>query len=243
MRDVWVDWTAKEGKHTVTVRLASTTASLAGGAKRPIELDNTATGKSERIVDLDTDIDGVGNTDDTDDDNDGIPDVEELRGGTDPLNKDTNGDGVSDGKELEIAVKNKAEAEKLLSGNKESAGTIIGIIKKVENAIPVPIKTSATDGMNVLERFRVGEGYQARLAKGEVAQEITALKARVLGSQKTNNAKDAISSSVEKPFAYVKYAFFAVLQYFFEWQIIFYSVFLYILYRLARSTLGRVWDR
>ena len=37
---------------------------------------------------------------DTDDDNDGIPDTEEQGIGTNPLNPDTDGDGVQDGTEV-----------------------------------------------------------------------------------------------------------------------------------------------
>lgn len=47
-------------------------------------------------VDIDTDKDGLSNSDDTDDDNDGLLDYEEDRIGTDYLNYDTDGDGVSD---------------------------------------------------------------------------------------------------------------------------------------------------
>ena len=42
----------------------------------------------------DTDQDGIGNNADPDDDNDGLPDTAEAEIGTDPLNPDTDGDGV-----------------------------------------------------------------------------------------------------------------------------------------------------
>ena len=45
----------------------------------------------------DTDGDGQGNVCDSDDDEDGSPDAEESAEGTDPLVKDTDGDGVNDG--------------------------------------------------------------------------------------------------------------------------------------------------
>ena len=48
----------------------------------------------------DTDGDGISNDADTDDDNDGIPDAAESFFGTDPLNPDSDGDGVQDGTEL-----------------------------------------------------------------------------------------------------------------------------------------------
>lgn len=48
----------------------------------------------------DTDGDGIPNSIDTDDDNDGLSDIEEALYGTDPLRHDTDGDGVSDGQEV-----------------------------------------------------------------------------------------------------------------------------------------------
>jgi hypothetical protein len=47
-------------------------------------------------IDQDTDNDGIGNRTDVDDDNDGLNDEAELPLGTDPLNKDTDNDGVID---------------------------------------------------------------------------------------------------------------------------------------------------
>ncbi|HBB43882.1 MAG: Amidase [Parcubacteria group bacterium GW2011_GWA1_44_13] len=234
VRDVWVDWKATEGKHVMTARITGTTASLAGGAKRDIVLDNTETGKSERDIDLDTDGDGVGNREDLDDDNDGVSDVDELRNSTNPLKKDTDGDGLSDGKELELIAKQKAEAEKLATTSAEPAGSILGTIKKVEENIPVPVKEGATASANTLERFRIGEGYQVRLAKEEKAREIDSMASRAPG---------AVSNTAEKPFAYVMLAILTLLQYFLEWQIIFYGVLLYALYRLIRFVSARVWER
>lgn len=48
---------------------------------------------------LDTDADGQGNNADIDDDNDGLSDTQEKAKGTDPLRKDTDGDGVNDGQD------------------------------------------------------------------------------------------------------------------------------------------------
>jgi len=50
---------------------------------------------------VDTDSDGIGNNADTDDDNDGLTDTDEINVyGTDPLMRDTDGDGLSDGDEI-----------------------------------------------------------------------------------------------------------------------------------------------
>jgi len=245
VRDLWVDWKATEGRHVMTARIVGATASLAGGAKRSITLDNAETGKSERAVDLDTDSDGIGNTEDTDDDNDGVPDVEELRNNTNPLKKDTNGDGVPDGKELEIATEQKEQAAKLLDANPEPKGTILGTIKTVEENIPTPVKEGATAGVNFLESFRLSEGYQARLAKESKVKEIEVMKMskKAPVEKKEGDVLGSASVTAEKPLAYVMYGVYSLLQYFFEWQIIFYGVLLYVLYRLIKWTAGRIRNR
>lgn len=250
VRDVWVDWKALEGKHVITARIVGASASVAGGAKRTIVLENTDTGKSERTIDLDTDADSIGNTDDTDDDNDGVLDVEELRNDTDPLKKDTDGDGISDGKELELAVKKVAEAEKKSASSTETQGTIMSTIQKVGEYIPTPVKDGATGGVNAIERFRVGEGYQLRLAKEEKSREIDAMKARALetskqveGAEKEKGVLETVSNTAEKPFAYVMLVILAILQYAFEWKVVFYGIIFYVLYRLLKWVVRRVRNR
>ena len=78
-RDVWVDWVAKDGKHTITARLSGVHAVGTGGKKRPIVLENIETAKNELAIDFDTDRDGIGNTDDLDDDNDNVSDIDEIK--------------------------------------------------------------------------------------------------------------------------------------------------------------------
>ncbi|MDA1038402.1 MAG: PKD domain-containing protein [bacterium] len=58
------------------------------------DVDNCVTASNADQVD--TDGDGQGNACDNDDDNDGLSDAEEATLGTDPLNRDTDGDGIND---------------------------------------------------------------------------------------------------------------------------------------------------
>lgn len=242
VRDVWVAWKATEGKHVITARTAGVTA-LEGGKKISITLGNTEAGKSERIVDLDTDGDGTGNSKDLDDDNDDIPDIDEVRRGTDPLKKDTDGNGISDKQELEFAEKNASTTPVV------PKGSIASTIKTVEDAIPVPVKESVAQGANVVEQFRVGEGYQFKLIKEEKVREIALIKAREdvaamsISTQSVSGATDRMLNVAEKPFAYVLFGIFAALQYFFEWQILFYGAILYVLYRLIKWGIRKVRDR
>lgn len=52
------------------------------------------------VSDIDTDLNGLYNLVDKDDDGDGLSDIEEIEAGLDPLSADTDGDGYSDKKDL-----------------------------------------------------------------------------------------------------------------------------------------------
>lgn len=51
-QDLWTDWKAGEGKHTITARLTDVLADGPNG-KQAVLLPNTETGKNERVVDID----------------------------------------------------------------------------------------------------------------------------------------------------------------------------------------------
>lgn len=239
VQDLWVDWTAGEGNHVITARIIDSTARNAGGTRYTAVLENTETGKSTRVIDIDTDGDGVGNTVDADDDNDGVPDTEELKNGTNPLKKDTDGNGVSDAKELELrALETKKDALKAASST-GVLGAALDTLKTVDDSIPEPVKAGATTGVNSLEGFRVSEGYGFQLQKEAHVKELASVKAREAEFEKNPNKKelqsatDTMLGTAEKPFTYLLIAIYALLQYLFQWQVLFYGLALYILYRLV----------
>ena len=64
--------------------------------------EGSASGDFEILTD--TDLDGIPNITDPDDDNDGLTDAEEITLGTDPLDPDTDGDGLKDGEDPEPMI-------------------------------------------------------------------------------------------------------------------------------------------
>jgi len=234
-RDVWVDWVAKDGKHTITARLSGVHAVGTGGKKRPIVLENIETAKNELAIDFDTDRDGIGNTDDLDDDNDNVSDIDEIKNSTDPLKKDSDGNGVSDDKELKLI-----EARAQTATGTKNLGVVENAMSVVDSKIPEPIKEAVSSGSNIVERFRISEGYQFKLAKEEKSKEIDALNERnripteAISTQKEKPFTETVRTEAEKPLAYVSYFVLAVLQYFFEYKVIFYVVVFYILYRALK---------
>jgi len=62
----------------------------------PTDQDVDAQSSIEVVSDINSDLDGVYNSQDSDDDNDGIPDLEENALWTNPLDNDTDNDGIFD---------------------------------------------------------------------------------------------------------------------------------------------------
>lgn len=97
--EVWADWKAVQGEHSFSVEIVDAMKSQAGKKPEPITLSFPSSQTSQITVDRDTDGDRQGDQEDADDDNDGLSDKEELTLSTNPLLKDTDGNGVPDSQE------------------------------------------------------------------------------------------------------------------------------------------------
>lgn len=82
--EVWTDWTPAYGEHTISASLTKVQLHKIGEGSENAEVTSSLA-KGTVFVDYDTDKDATGNTEDTDDDNDGRSDVDEKTAGTDPL--------------------------------------------------------------------------------------------------------------------------------------------------------------
>jgi len=90
-----------------------------GTCTDPLKKDTDADGVIDGIDEfpcnaqetVDTDHDGIGNNADVDDDNDGWSDSQEQSFGTDPLRKDTDGDGVNDPQDAYPLDSSKSQKE------------------------------------------------------------------------------------------------------------------------------------
>ncbi|MBI5728277.1 MAG: thrombospondin type 3 repeat-containing protein [Candidatus Magasanikbacteria bacterium] len=96
---------------------------------------------------LDRDHDGIGDNADTDNDNDGVSDVIEIKLGLNPKNPDTDGDGVPDGAEVRAKTNPK---------NKDSDGD--GLTDKQEIALRTDPNNADTDhdGLSDGEEIKMG---------------------------------------------------------------------------------------
>jgi hypothetical protein len=146
-----------------------------------------------------------------------------------------------------VAANAKAVAEKSVEVGTQVAGQVGGVIQTVDNAIPVPIKEGTTASVNAVEAFRTTLENQFRAAKDDKGRQLEVLNARtatttakIEQANKKAGIVSTISGYTEKPFTYVMYALFALLQYFFKWWIIFYAVAFYIIYRLFKWGIQKI---
>ena len=151
---VWGDWKAQQGTYKISAKIVEAT---------PPVSNSFAVAQSEVFVDQDTDKDQVGNIQDTDDDNDGLTDEKEAILRTNPLNPDTDGDGIKDNVD-KIVVKESKPGEKIYSNLEEQIDSLVkttteklasykeertkqrekpsqplfaGTIQKIDDAIPI----------------------------------------------------------------------------------------------------------
>lgn len=90
---VFMDWTPSEGYYKVAAELIDINPPDGNAENNRAEI-------KDFLVNLDSDHDGKHDTEDLDDDNDGITDGVEIINGTNPLKWDTDGDGVSDQEDI-----------------------------------------------------------------------------------------------------------------------------------------------
>jgi len=87
--DVFIDWIFEKGDYDIG-------AGIVGTSPADENSNNNIVAQEDYFVDTDSDGDGVGDVSDDDKDNDGLSDQEELALGTDPLNLDTDNDQIND---------------------------------------------------------------------------------------------------------------------------------------------------
>jgi len=93
---VRTEWLVTEGKHAFSAMIVDPQVN---GKSSTTTLASSDT--LRRTAERDNDGDRIGNIMDTDDDNDGLLDVDEIRKKTDPNNPDSDADGLLDGNDAE----------------------------------------------------------------------------------------------------------------------------------------------
>lgn len=107
----------------------------------------------------DNDKDGVGDNTDTDDDNDGVPDLQEVKNGTDPNNKDTDNDGVNDGTDVYPLDSKKSKKEII----RDLFKAVTGATKNNENEKEAEQKVSdiVQEDFSTSSEMVIGSNYSS----------------------------------------------------------------------------------
>ena len=102
--EVFVDFLVPKSEFSIAVKVVST-------SPNDQNLANNDVVTAVYHVRKDSDEDGLFDDEDLDDDNDGVSDGDEMKKGTDPLNKDTDGDGVIDSSDVHPLDPKKSKVE------------------------------------------------------------------------------------------------------------------------------------
>ncbi len=138
IKEIWTDWTAEKGKHTINIELLNVKISKEGEPPSTITPENEKNAKSEIFVDGDNDSDGIGDIEDEDDDNDGETDIVEIKKGSDPYTDESIIKGPADDGDPGEAGAIEDLGDKLTSpiyGIKDTVAEYVDIVKQIPTGI------------------------------------------------------------------------------------------------------------
>jgi hypothetical protein len=145
---IWADWkVSSKGIYDIGAEIQNAELSSKEGVVS-IQVPGATVSTKDVFVDTDTDGDRIGNVVDDDDDGDGVTDVDEVKLGTDPLNKDSDGDTLPDGEDSEPLVVNEVPGV--------TERIIEGVSEKVlpDNEVGDRVESTVAKAVSFVEDFR-----------------------------------------------------------------------------------------
>lgn len=231
VQDVWIDWKATSGAHTITAQLINVIANGPKG-KQTVSLDNSVTGKSERTVAVDPAVVAAQTQAQVQKVTDaGVQAVTTVQGAVNSVTdaipapvKETVSSGAHTIESFRIGEASQFQTARAAKAKE------IDVMNAKELATSTPLQLAA-------QKSLPGTG-QAPLtvSKNGVIKNATSSKSSVAPVTSSPNA-------MEKPFAYVMLAVLTLLQYFFEWPILFYGIILYVVYRILKWGINKIRNR
>lgn len=243
LREVWIDWQATPGKHVITAKITKALLTRAGKPNETAQIISGDSGESVRNVDVDTDSDGVGNAVDTDDDNDGVSDVDELAKGTDPLNRDTDADGLPDGKDPAPTVQGNTPVSAGVSpvdfnSTKQVVASVAETVDLTADQLKVPLEAKKKELEEQIEAIKKIEAGVTQTKEGQSINDATGGNT-VMPSRPTSTPGDTL-----KRIGLQLYRGAIILAlYILDHKYLLYIVLAYILYKLVRFVFRRLLTR
>lgn len=226
-----ITWVASYGTKSISARivnpiLGDSSFSLGG---------SQSSGKVSQFIDLDTDGDRVGNKIDTDDDNDGLTDIDELKKKTDPLVKDTDQDGAIDSMDAHPLTPDQPIPVTKQVNTKEPLVSTTTIDLAI---VPDEIEPVAERSLGKSEGFRLAQ-------KEKIDTQVTLLVNEAKGTTTPFNNVEregwremvrSVESGdlIKTPFTYVKLFFSLCYQLFVSHAWLYYSALALIVFSLLR---------
>ncbi len=218
IRDIWIDWTATGGNHTISAKIINPKISAPGEAERSITIANAETGTNERVVDFDINKNGVA-------------DSKEI-----VKNAIATGESVILSK-IDDAVKKVNEVvpiKPVIETVKEKVEVVDDFRESQEKKVSLAVANVKKD----LENLKVNES----------AAKIDSETPKISTEQsiKDKNEKDGgiklDKTIAEKPFKYVYLFFLSILEYILKVKIIFYGVMLAMVFFFGRLAYRKIFS-
>lgn len=199
--EAWADWTPSYGEHTINASLFDVKLHTLGERSELVEVESTL---AEDIitVDYDTDKDGIGNKEDSDDDNDTISDTDEATQGTNPLVFDkpktstyTESDAGSTVEKNNLEQE-KNDADRTATDATANSTTREGLEKYTGDGVVDDLLSNVTEKVTGTK-----ESLDAYRAKREVAIDTYFDSTSQTASQTPETLQDAISSASSSDYA------------------------------------------
>jgi len=129
-------WTVTYGDHTFKVIIKDLKKSDGTPVEQASGVTSGTTETKAFFADNDTDHDGIGDSTDPDDDNDGLSDVEEAKLGTNPKSRDSDNDGIDDKEDPHPTTPEVNALSKVINikTQNELASTTSSILNTVDSA-------------------------------------------------------------------------------------------------------------
>ncbi len=236
--DVWIDWTATSGEFSFYAEININ--------------EQQSTKPTVIFVDTDTDGDRVGNREDKDDDADALSDAREVVLGTDPLNPDSDGDGILDGADTQPLVFNKKPSSEVviaIEKAKNTANTFTEKTSEIKDSIPEPVINAVKNTAVAVENFRKKQAVFMANIKSDARKRLDEMNASLdTPEQVTENTEDtkpvkSIAESTRAPFNYVSLAAVSVLGYALSTKFVFYAIFIVILFLIFRYVYKKIFKK
>lgn len=164
----WADWKPSYGTSTVSATLSRTELTTTASGTKAVEVISSLA-EDTIFVDYDTDSDGVGDLEDTDDDNDKIDDDTELQNGTDPkkANKPAAENSGSETAETEDE-ESQVVVETVSPSGSDTGGLEQFLTPSRANTILTNITEVAQKTKEKIDDYRAERELEQKIERGEI---------------------------------------------------------------------------